>query len=239
MNCSDPSAVAFRELASRYENTVDAELQKFWGLSYVGLVKILLESAQIQEAETVLDLATGTGLIPRTIRQSANHSGQVVGLDITYPVLETGRQVNQGRGTLAPLDLVCGSAVSLPFRKEAFDWVICALASHHIAPEQLLAQAHAVLKPGGRFLLADVAASSTWQIPGVRLFLRFAAFAYFWVKESPSRAWIEADAVSNVFTAAQWTSCLERLGFSSVYTRPLADQKIWAPSGMLMVARKI
>ena len=233
MKPSDPFAAAFLDLALDYENTVDAELHKFWGLSYPVLVRDLLECAQIRETEAVLDLATGSGLIPRTIRQKGNHSGRVVGLDMTYPVLESGMKISTA------IDLVCGSAVFLPFERDTFDWVICALASHHIDQAQLLAQVHAVLKPGGRFLLADVAASPAWQLPGVKLLLRFAAYAYFLVKESPSRAWIEADAVSHVYTAAQWAVCLEKLGFTSIRTRPLAVQKTWSPSGMFMIARKI
>ena len=57
----------FTELAPRYEEVVNAELGRFWGWSYEGFVNQLIQMTPIPKNGKLLDLATGTGVIPITV----------------------------------------------------------------------------------------------------------------------------------------------------------------------------
>jgi len=73
---------AFTELAPRYESVVNNELNKFWGWSYQGFINFLIENTSISDGELLLDIATGTGVIPRAVMQT-NPNVKIVGIDIT------------------------------------------------------------------------------------------------------------------------------------------------------------
>lgn len=232
------SSKAFEELAVDYERTVDAELQKFWGFSYEGFVNYLLEHTKVHKNDCFLDLATGTSLIPRIMVRKLGLARLVVGLDITLSVLEDGKLKIKKEVSPMPISLACGSAMTLPFTPDSFDGVICALVSHHLNQAQLLAQVSTVLKPGGQFIFTDVIASPIWHFPGVKMFLRLAAFIYFLLTNSPARAWIESNAVSNVYTANQWVTALGLNGFTKIVIHRPSIRRAWAPSAILITALK-
>jgi ubiquinone/menaquinone biosynthesis C-methylase UbiE len=86
---------AFTELAPSYEETMDREIRSVWGLSYDQFVDRLIEAASINEneANAVLDVATGTAFIPRKLAEKAEANNRIVGLDITLAMLEHGRKM--------------------------------------------------------------------------------------------------------------------------------------------------
>jgi len=225
------TTAAFQELSHNYEETVDQELRKFWQLSYPHFVNLLLEFTHVGEMDSVLDLATGTGLIPRTLAAKQGIKGRVVGLDFTYHALEIGKRKLDGCSTVS---LTCASALWLPFAANSFDCVICALAAHHLDRALLLEQIRTVLKPGGRFIFADVTASPAWRLPGVKILLRTGAFLYFLLNNSLARAWVESGAVSHVLTADQWTAALKSKGFTQIVTKTLAAHRVGGSSAMML-----
>ncbi len=231
---SDQSTQAFQELALNYERTVDQELRKSWGVGYSGFVEQIIRYAGLRDTDIMLDIATGTAMIPRSLVNLHGHRGHIIGLDITYTVLEIGKSRLPGK----PISLTCASAVALPFAPGSFDAVICALATHHIDQSDLLWQAHRVLKPGGQLILADVTASPAWRFPGIKTGLRLAAFAYFLITVSPARAWVESQAVSYVHTEAEWAAALRKSGFANIRASKPSIQKTWAPAAILFAATK-
>ena len=58
---------AFSEIATTYEKVVDDELQRFWGWRYQDFVNTFLEAVTIAPSDRVLDLATGTAVIPKKL----------------------------------------------------------------------------------------------------------------------------------------------------------------------------
>lgn len=83
---------AFTELAPRYERVVDGELNRFWGWSYTEFVDRLIESTPIADGDTILDLATGTSVIPRRLVERVKKDLRIVGLDITARMLKRGKE---------------------------------------------------------------------------------------------------------------------------------------------------
>ena len=70
---------AFSEMAPRYEKVVDSELNRFWGWSYLGFINLLLASTPVQPQDIILDVATGTGVIPSLLEKAGHPCNQIHG----------------------------------------------------------------------------------------------------------------------------------------------------------------
>jgi len=136
------------------------------------------------------------------------------------------------------IDLVCASAMEVPYAGGSFDLVTCALATHHMDVRLLLAETWRVLKENGNLSIADVGGSDLWQSPVVKFFLRIAAFIYFLLKENVSRAWAEADAVSNVRLKDEWFDLLIDAGYRDIKITKLKSKHRWVPEPLVIQAVK-
>lgn len=90
MKKKDSVHEAFTELAPRYENVVDHELMTFWGWSYQDFIDRLLEQTTLEPGQKLLDIATGTAVIPRKLADRGFDQNQIIGLDITEAMLHRG-----------------------------------------------------------------------------------------------------------------------------------------------------
>jgi len=105
----------------------------------------------------VLDVACGAA---HTAEQAAPHVRQVVGVDMTPALLETGAQRLREKGIDNVL-LLEGDASALDFLDASFDVVFCRAALHHMPhPEKAIAEMARVCKPGGRVVVNDMIAVS-------------------------------------------------------------------------------
>ena len=228
----------FTELAPRYEEVVNAELNLFWGWSYTGFVNQLLHATPIPKKGKMLDLATGTGVIPITVASNGFGMSRVHGLDITMSMLERARKKKSSENIKTQIDLVCASAMKIPYASESFDLVTCALATHHMDVRLLLSESWRILGQDGMLSIADVGGSNLWKSPVVKFFLRIAAFVYFLLKENIHRAWAEAEAVSNVRSKEEWFDLLVKTGFQNIKITKLKSKYIWVPEPLVIQAIK-
>lgn len=228
----------FTELAPRYEEVVDSELNRFWGWSYSAFINQLLETTPIPTRGKILDLATGTGVIPRKIVREGMGMSRVHGLDITLSMLARARNKLTTDRRSDQVDLVCASAMEIPYASGSFDLVTCALATHHMDVRLLLSESWRILRPRGTLSIADVGGSSLWKQPIVKAILRVAAFLYFLIHENSSRAWAEAEAVSNVRSQEEWTEILAATGFQKIKVKKLISKHSWIPEPLLIQAIK-
>ncbi|MGH9081893.1 MAG: class I SAM-dependent methyltransferase [Acidimicrobiales bacterium] len=115
------------------------------------LGSVLVEACGVQEGDTVLDVACGSGnaAIPAALR-----GAQVTACDITPALLEAGQRIAAYRG--AELVWREGDAETLPFADATFDVVLSCVgimfAPHHQASADELVR---VCRPGGRIGLVN------------------------------------------------------------------------------------
>jgi len=242
----------FTELTPRYEEVVNAELNRFWGWSYSGFVNQLIRVTAVPEKGRVLDLATGTGVIPIKIAterssepapggsqgESAAGPSRIHGLDITMSMLARARKKMVAGRLEGRVDLVCASAMDIPYASGAFDLVTCALATHHMDVRLLLSETWRVLHEEGTLSIADVGGSNLWKLPVVKFFLRIAAFVYFLFTENIKRAWAETEAVANVRSKEEWFDLLSEAGFREIKITKLKSKHRWIPEPLVIQAAK-
>ena len=111
----------------------------------------LVKFAGIASGETVLDVATGTGVVAIT---AARTGARVTGLDLTPPLLDQARQ-NARIARVEEVVWTEGDAEALPYPDASFD-VVVSQFGHMFAPrpEVAVPEMRRVLKPGGRVAFA-------------------------------------------------------------------------------------
>jgi ubiquinone/menaquinone biosynthesis C-methylase UbiE len=220
---------AFTELSSHYEEAVDGELNLFWGWSYHKFLEELVNQTTFQENQKILDIATGTLVIPRKILNLKVPGIQITGLDITESMLRQGKKKLKEEGIESDIDLTCADAMALPYSDASFDVVVSGLASHHMNIPTMLSEMKRVLKPGGLLSIVDVGTSTIWDKKIFKGAARVFAFFYFLIKENSSRAWAEAAAVNNLRTPEGWENDLSLVGFNIIRIKKLKSKYKWAP----------
>lgn len=115
----------------------------------------LLTCADLRPDSRLLDLACGTGTL--IVWAKRREPGiEVVGVDADADVLVRARAKATAAGI--PADFREALSFALPFPDAAFDAVTASLFFHHLLPDQkrrTLKEVRRVLRPGGRFCVAD------------------------------------------------------------------------------------
>jgi ubiquinone/menaquinone biosynthesis C-methylase UbiE len=228
----------FTEMAPTYEEVVDSELSFFWGWSYDRFVETFINHIPLNHGDIVLDLATGTGVIPANLSDNQTSQNHIHGLDITFSMLSRAKPRLSSKGEHTEVNLVCASALEIPYANQSFNLITCALATHHLDADKLITECHRILNNEGCLSIADVGASRFWLFPGIKSIARLLAFLIFLFRDSLSRAWAEAGALSNIRTIDEWNEILHQNGFRDIKITKLKSKYFWIPEPHIIIAKK-
>lgn len=113
----------------------------------------------------VLDVATGTARLARTLCEQAGFNGRIIGLDYSQKMLRQAVEVT--RPWAERLTFIHRDASRLPFPDNTFDAVTCFEALEFMPdPEQVLREMVRVLRPGGTLLTTNRIGKDARFLPG-------------------------------------------------------------------------
>jgi len=226
---------AFTDLAPRYEEITERELGQYLGLEYAASVDGLLALAAVKPGEAVLDIATGTALIPRRLAQKIDGPGAIVGLDLTPAMLRQAQAALDQDGSAADVRLVCASGLALPFVPASFDVILCGFGTHHMSIVAMLSEIRRVLKGGGRIALAAAGAPPYWRSFWARALVQIVR-KLAGLLHGGARIQAQATAFSNVWTAAEWLAALSGAGFTNFKVAEAPAHRRWYPRALTISA---
>mmetsp|Transcript_32666 Transcript_32666/g.54012 ORF Transcript_32666/g.54012 Transcript_32666/m.54012 type:complete len:214 (+) Transcript_32666:115-756(+) len=112
------------------------------------------EALQGMAGAVVLEVGCGTGAVARDISKMSNVAN-VVGVDPSPVFILKAKELAAGCSNISFRE---GIGTSLPVADDSVDLVVYWTVLIHVPPEEIpamLLEAHRILKPGGRLLLAD------------------------------------------------------------------------------------
>ena len=141
---------AFRfsgEAAENYDQYLGPFLFEPYGLELASRLDPL-------KANSVLEVACGTGRVTRHIRNQIRPGARFVATDISTDMLEVAKR-NLGENSI---EFQMADAQALPFPENNFDYVLCQFGLMFLPDKQKgIQEAYRVLKPGGKLFF------STWE----------------------------------------------------------------------------
>lgn len=128
--------------------------ENYWHAQLKPAHDLLMEVADIQPSESILDIAAGTGLITLRMADEVGRSGNVLATDISDEMVKIGNNKVRSKG-IANVIFERMDAENLSSENNSFDLVTCALGLMYFPdPSAALAEMYRVLRNGGRAVVA-------------------------------------------------------------------------------------
>jgi len=141
--------------ATNYDPTLLKDLPEAASLASLGCGNPTL-LAELKEGETVLDLGSGGGIDVLLSARRVGPAGKAYGLDMTDEMLELAR-ANAVKAGATNVEFLKGNIEAIPLPDSSVDVIIsnCVI---NLSPDKdrVLAEAYRVLRPAGRFAVADI-----------------------------------------------------------------------------------
>jgi demethylmenaquinone methyltransferase/2-methoxy-6-polyprenyl-1,4-benzoquinol methylase len=134
--------------------------------------KKAVKLADVKPADTIVDVATGTGDLAfkfaariAALNQGIIKAGQVIGIDFTYEMLPIAVAKSRDR---FPMTFLNGDALSLPLPDQSADIVSIAFGIRNVAdPAAAIAEFHRILRPGGRLIILEFSLPTSPILRGI------------------------------------------------------------------------
>jgi ubiquinone/menaquinone biosynthesis C-methylase UbiE len=136
---------------AQFAGSIPAAYDRYLGpILFQPYAEDLAGRLQVDASGSVLELACGTGILTRVLRDGLPATARLVATDLNEPMFRNAAQ------KFRPGEMVewqQADASSLPFNDESFDAVVCQFGIMFVPDKALCArEARRVLKPGGVFL---------------------------------------------------------------------------------------
>lgn len=129
----------------------------------------MLEMADVQPDQCVLDVGTGTGVVALDVAAKLGDNGNVIGIDLSDGMLARANEKAESMGLSERAQFLKMDAEALEFDNNSFDAVLSLYALRHFPnPRQALAEMYRVLSPGGTIVIGVGSAPRLLTRDGVK-----------------------------------------------------------------------
>ncbi|MCR9111450.1 methyltransferase domain-containing protein [Marivita sp. XM-24bin2] len=152
----DPYRIADRVDDGMLEMMVSRLEERGRDARFLGMIDDYLDAVGLPEANEVLDLGCGTGVVARRIAGRSGFAGRVLGIDLAPQLVTRARALAASEGLSQATVFEVGDIRSLALEDGRFDvTVMHTLVSHLEDPGAALKEAARVTRAGGAIALFD------------------------------------------------------------------------------------
>lgn len=127
--------------------------EEYWQQQLRPALDLVLDTADLQPGEDVIDVACGTGLVTLPAAASVSPGGRVLATDLA-PKMVAGLERSLAAAGITNVEVACGDAETLDV-EAVFDVALCSLGLMYVAdPSAAVRELHRVLRPGGRTVVS-------------------------------------------------------------------------------------
>lgn len=138
---------SYDHIARRYDDV--------WGTRFEAVGRHIWAMIPPAAGAIVLDIGTGTGIVPRSLGARVGQLAGVIGCDRSIGMLSLARE------TMPKLRVLAAEATALPFRHAIFDVVTASFVlSHLLNYRAALLEAYRVLRPSGVLVVTSWSANT-------------------------------------------------------------------------------
>lgn len=112
-----------QQLLTDFNNRTNYDNGRF----YIPIANRLVEFANLQNGQKILDIATGTGIVALNAAQKVGSEGKVIGVDISTGMLNNAKQ-KLAQTSLQNVEFIEADAEKLDFDDNSFNAILCSLA---------------------------------------------------------------------------------------------------------------
>lgn len=206
----------FSAVASRYDimnDVMSLGLHRCWKKTFV-------HRLPLRPNLHILDVAGGTGDIALTIQKLYPHLQlKITVCDLTFSMVEEGRDKSINQGLLKNLEWCCGNAENLPIPDQSIDIYTVAFGMRNITDKhQALKEAWRVLKPGGWFFCLEFSQVKTPILSKLYDLYSFQFLPRFgrWIAQNESAYQYLVESIRQFPDQQQWKETIENAGFQNV-----------------------
>lgn len=127
--------------------------EQYWRHQLLPAIDLVLDTADVQPGEDVIDVACGTGLVTLPVAAAVGPAGRVLATDLSPKMVADLERAVAATGT-TNVDVACGDAEAIEVDR-TFDVALCSLGLMYVPdPSAAVRELHRVLRPGGRTVVS-------------------------------------------------------------------------------------
>jgi SAM-dependent methyltransferase len=118
--------------------------------SYLGMFRQLVQEADLQPGQSVLEIGCGTGALNRWLARYTNGANPITGVDISQFMLREAANLARMEGLDDVINFAEGDAENLDYPDNSFDLTMSITVLEEVDADKSLAEMIRVTRPGGR-----------------------------------------------------------------------------------------
>lgn len=140
---------------------LEERVQMVW---YRGMLRNLVDAADLHPGEDVLEVGCGAGAVARWLAQHTAGANRIVGIDVNRYLLAEAAALTRRDGLEDVVEYREGNALNLPIGENEFDVTLCVTVLEEGDADRMLAELVRVTKPGGRVAVMVRAVDLPWWL---------------------------------------------------------------------------